>query len=168
MPAMLGRMTNASDHGLIRLIALFKLGKAMALLLLAAAAFDAARAGVLVRVSAWLGGLPLAEAHAGIHQVMDAVTGLTPRGVELIGMVALLYASLFAIEGFGLWAERGWAENLTMVATASLVPFEAWALLEHATALRAGALLINVSIAIYIFRLVRRKRKAVRSTRSAA
>lgn len=161
-------MTARTVHRVIRLIAIFKLLKASALLLLAAGAFEAAREGVLARLIGWLGGLPLAEGHFGIHQVITAMTDITPGGAELIGAVALLYALLFAIEGLGLWFERVWAEYLTVIASASLVPFELWALLEHATVLRAVALLINVSIVFYLFKQARRPRIAARSTRSMA
>lgn len=163
---MLGRMTTSSDHQVIRLIAIFKTCKAIALLLLAASAFEAARAGMLARVIAWLGGLPLAEGHVGIHRLISAMTDITPRGAELIGGVALVYALLFAVEGVGLWFEKTWAEYLTVLATASLVPFELWALLERATVLRGMAILINVLIVAYLLKLVRRPRIGVHSARS--
>jgi hypothetical protein len=42
----------------------------------------------------------------------------------VIGIVALLYAGLFAVEGGGLWLAKRWAECLTIIATTSFVPFE--------------------------------------------
>lgn len=152
------QMTSPTDHRVVRLIAIFKLLKAAALVLLAAGAFEAARVGVLAQLLAWLGSLPLTEAHAGIHRLLTDAGDVTPRGAEVIGAVALLYSGLFAVEGFGLWFEKSWAEYLTVIATASLVPFELWALLEHATVLRAFALLVNILIVVFLVRLVRRPR----------
>jgi uncharacterized membrane protein (DUF2068 family) len=151
-------MSETSDQRILRAIAIFKLCKCAALLLLAAGAFEIARVGVFDRVIAWLHHLPLAEGHFAIHRAVSALFDLTPRNVELIGLLAVAYALLFGTEGYGLWRERHWAEYLTVVATASLVPFELWALIEKMTVLRFGALAINVAIVVWLVLMLRRKR----------
>ena len=48
------------------------------------------------------------------------------------------------------WRERRWAEYLTAVATAGLLPFEIRELLERATVFRVGALTVNLAILIWL------------------
>lgn len=153
-------MTDRSDHRILRAIACYKLAKATALLLVAAGALEAAREGVLAQLIEWLRHLPLAEGHFGIRQAVALLLDVTPRDVELVGVIAVLYACLFAVEGYGLWRERHWAEYLTVIATASLIPFELWALIDKATLLRAAALLVNGAIVILLVVLVSRQRRA--------
>ncbi|MBN8480710.1 MAG: DUF2127 domain-containing protein [Xanthomonadales bacterium] len=65
----------------------------------------------------------------------------------------------FRHRGYGLWRGRHWAEWFTLVATASLVPLEAWAFFDSPTALRAAALLLNLAIVGVLFVLLRRQRR---------
>ena len=117
-----------SDHRVPRAIAILKLAKVCALLLIAAAAVEVASTGVLTHL------------------------------VE--GAIACCYTVLFAVSGFGLSRERRWAEYLTVIATASLVPFEAWAICKKATPLRGVALLANIAIVICVLALSRCQRGA--------
>ena len=72
----------------------------------------------------------------------------------MLGVVALLYATLFAIEGVGLWRERRWAEYLTVIATASFIPFEIVQLARQVSLARSAALGLNLLVVAYlIYRL---------------
>src|SRR3954471_23108299 len=62
-----------------------------------------------------------------------------PR-LRLIGAALLLYAAAEGIEAVGLWRRRRWAEYLTLVVTASLLPVEVDALADRPSVLRAGVL----------------------------
>jgi Predicted membrane protein (DUF2127) len=59
------------------------------------------------------------------------------------------------IEAIGLWHEKRWAEYLTVIATAGLMPFEIVELTRRVTVFRVGALVVNLAIVIW---LVWRKR----------
>jgi len=67
------------------------------------------------------------------------------------------YAGLFLTEGTGLLFRQRWAEWLTIVATSSLMPIEAYELVEKFTAVRLFALLINAAVVLYLIYLVRQK-----------
>src|SRR5262249_23481163 len=64
-------------------------------------------------------------------------------------------AILELVEGIGLWHERRWAEYLTVIATAGLLPFEILELTHRVTVIRIGALVVNLLIVVW---LVYRKR----------
>jgi uncharacterized membrane protein (DUF2068 family) len=63
---------------------------------------------------------------------------------------AVVYAVVEGVEAFGLWRERRWAEYLTALATAGFLPLEIHELLKRLTFVRAGALVVNVGILVYL------------------
>ncbi len=91
--------------------------------------------------------------------LIDWLTAMTPHNIELIATLACSYALLYATEGVGLWLQKRWAEYLTTVATASLIPFEIWELTRGLSLLKAAALALNVAIVIYLYRVLKSDRK---------
>ncbi len=86
--------------------------------------------------------------------------------VTILMFTALAYFVVELIEAIGLWHERRWAEYLTVIATAGLLPFEILELTRRITVLRVGALVVNVAIVVW---LVWRKRLfGLRGGRAAA
>jgi len=84
---------------------------------------------------------------------------LEPHNIMLIVAVAGAYATLYTVEGVGLWLRKRWAEYLTTIATASLIPFELWELTQGATPIKIGALLVNVAIVAYLVYVLRADRR---------
>jgi len=147
----------AADSGAaLRAIAVYKFAKGIGLLLLAAVAFRFVHTPSLEHLADWVAQLPLRSGHGIVLRWLDALLGLTPRKFELIGIGASIYATLFLVEGWGLWRRKRWAEYLTVFATASLIPFEAWEIYHHFTWLKVLALVLNIAIVIYLWRIVRR------------
>ena len=89
-----------------------------------------------------------------IHFI-DWLTSVTPRNIELAATLACAYALLYTTEGIGLWLQKRWAEYLTTVATASLIPFELWELTRGFSALKIAALAINIAIVVYLCYVIR-------------
>jgi uncharacterized membrane protein (DUF2068 family) len=133
----------------------FKLGKAVALLVLAAAMLHLLQPGALDRMVGRLGELPLAAGWRPMMHVINWVMQLSPRKIILAGILACAYALLYATEGIGLWLQKRWAEYLTTVATASLIPFEIWELTRGLSVLKATALAINIAIVVYLWYVIR-------------
>jgi uncharacterized membrane protein (DUF2068 family) len=65
-----------------------------------------------------------------------------------IGLLA--YALIELIEAAGLWLLKRWGEYFAVVATSFGLPFEIYELTEKITVLRAGALVINVGLVVYL------------------
>jgi uncharacterized membrane protein (DUF2068 family) len=146
-------------HPALAWIAIFKLGKAVALLILAAAMLRLLKPGALDHLVGRLAEFPLAAGWQPMMRVIDWLMDLSPHKIMLAGGLACGYALLYAIEGVGLWLQKRWAEYLTTVATASLIPFELWELTRGLSAPKFAALAINIAIVIYLIRILRADRK---------
>jgi uncharacterized membrane protein (DUF2068 family) len=68
------------------------------------------------------------------------------------------YSALFFTEGFGLALRKRWAEYLTIVSTASLLPLEVYEIAKHVSAAKIVVLLANIAIVVYLVLEVRRTR----------
>ncbi len=88
-----------------------------------------------------------------------------------IGLVAYSYAAITLLEGVGLYLEKVWGEVLTLIITASFLPWEILAIFHRLTWFRSALLLINLLVFLYLLRLVAeraRRRAARRKRRSRA
>ena len=152
-------MTRAreGDRGL-RLVALFKFTKAVALVATGLGAFSLLDPDVATRAARWSAALGTAPGYQVLGQVLAPAVGLPPSRLEIFGIGALLYAALFATEGTGLWLGRRWAEFLTLVATASFVPLEIVEIARRPVLLPVAALVLNLAVVAYLWRRIRSSR----------
>jgi len=143
----------------LQIIAVFKLLKAICLLLVAAAAFALIRSVRLDALAEWIASLPIQHGHRLLVRLLDTLLQLGPRKFVAIGTAACVYASLFLVEGWGLWNGKRWAEYLTVIATTSLIPFELWEIVHRVTLLKVCALTVNMVIVWYLIRLLRQEKR---------
>jgi uncharacterized membrane protein (DUF2068 family) len=133
--------------------------KSLALLFLAGEMLHLLQAGALDHLVGQLAELPLAAGWRPLTHAIDWVADLSPHKIVLAGVLACAYALLYAVEGIGLWMQKRWAEYLTVVATASLIPFEMWELSRGFSVLKIGALAVNIAIVVYLIYVIRVDRK---------
>jgi uncharacterized membrane protein (DUF2068 family) len=146
----------------IEIIAIFKFLKAAGLIAIAFGAIkmlDPATGDMLGR---WINALSTTSAHPHIESYLIKLNNFDSRHIQEFGVVALAYATLFMIEGIGLWHEARWAEYLTIVATSSLVPFEIYELVQKLTLVRAAALLVNLAAVVYLVWRIRHPEHKIR------
>ena len=145
------------DPGLLA-IAVFKLAKAIALVALGLGAFRLLDRHTVEHLTNWLLHFSLTTGQRFVDHLVDTLTTLTRRRTAAIGLGAIGYGSLFAVEGIGLWKGKRWAEYLTVIATSSLIPFEVYELARRITLVRVLALAINVAAVIYLVYRLRHPR----------
>jgi uncharacterized membrane protein (DUF2068 family) len=92
-----------------------------------------------------------------LHRLVARLHSLRARELRIAAIAALGYGGLELVEGVGLWLDQLWAEYLTVIATTLLIPFELYELARHPTVWKAGGILINVLIVIYLARALRRR-----------
>ena len=84
------------------------------------------------------------------------------RTHRLTLLAAIGYGTLELVEGVGLWLDQLWAEYLTVIATSLFIPFELYELVIRPSLGKAGGILINVLIVLYLARALRRRLTAAK------
>ena len=97
-----------------------------------------------------------------VHGIVTRLHRLHARELRIAGIAALGYGGLELVEGVGLWLDQLWAEYLTVIATTLLIPFELYELARKPTVWKAGGILVNVLIVVYLVWALRRRLAAER------
>ena len=150
-------MTRSHHTGMV-LIAGFKVVKGLLLLLVGVGLLELVHADVATLFSQLLEALHLNADSRILHILVLKVDALQPHSVLMMGIVSLAYAGLLLTEGIGLWFEVSWAAYLTVVSTSLFLPFELYEVIERGSALRIGALLLNLVIVLYLIKQLKQHR----------
>ena len=151
-------MTSPSRLGLLRLIALFKLFKALVLLASLATVFNLVRQDDPARtIISWALAFHVDRDNQYLSSGVAALLHLNPKQFALLTLGTLLYAVLFSVEGIGLWFAKTWAEYLTIIATAGFIPLELHEVIRRISAPKAVTLALNIAIVAYLVVQVRRR-----------
>lgn len=67
-----------------------------------------------------------------------------------IGFAAFCYAGVGVLEAIGLYLEKTWGELLTVIITASFLPFELHEINHRVTWIRVGLFLSNLAVLVYL------------------
>jgi uncharacterized membrane protein (DUF2068 family) len=81
-----------------------------------------------------------------IVRELERIGSVRSGALDVVIATALAYFCLELVEAIGLWHERRWAEYLTVVATAGLLPLEIVEIARRITVIRVGALVVNLAI----------------------
>jgi uncharacterized membrane protein (DUF2068 family) len=87
------------------------------------------------RASAWL---------------LARVLHLDERRLRLITIAFFVYATLYLVEGVGLYLQKLWAEWLTVVTTSILLPLELYELVVHPSGMKVALIVVNVVVIAYL------------------
>ena len=92
-----------------------------------------------------------------LHRIVAYLHHLHASQLRIAATFALGYGVLELVEGTGLWLDQLWAEYLTVIATSLLIPFELYELVRHPSVWKAGGIIVNVAIVIYLIHLLRQR-----------
>src|ERR1700761_1309282 len=93
------------------------------------------------------------ESHL-VNFILDKASVLNDPILRRIGVAAFCYSGLSLAEGIGLYLERAWGEILTLIITASFLPWEIFEVIQKLTWIRVGLLVINFLVFLYLLKLV--------------
>jgi uncharacterized membrane protein (DUF2068 family) len=133
-------------------IAVFKLVKGALLLLVGLGLLKLVHADIATLFSRLIEALHLNADSRIIHALVLKVDALQPHSVLVAALVSLGYAGMLLLEGIGLWLERSWAAYLTVISTSLLLPFEFYEVIDRVSMIRAGVLVLNLVIVLYLVR----------------
>ncbi len=94
-----------------------------------------------------------------VNFLADKASLLDDPLLRRIGVLAFCYAGVSAAEGVGLYLEQAWGEYLTLIITASFLPWEIFEIFHRLTWVRVGVLVVNILIFLYLLKLVVSRRQ---------
>ncbi|MGI5207175.1 DUF2127 domain-containing protein [Spirillospora sp. CA-108201] len=103
--------------------------------------------------------------HSKVVTSVRHVFDLDARTLRWLAVGLIVYGAIELIEAVGLWLLRRWGEYFAVVATCFGLPIEIYELAEKVTALRVGALVLNIGLIVYI--VVTKRLFGVRGGRAA-
>ncbi len=142
----------------LALIGGFKLVKATGLVVVGLGVLSLVHRDVARTINALVEQLRIDPENSVIHGLVAKLVGVRPSRLEEVGFGTLFYAALFATEGVGLILAKRWAEYMTLVVTVSFLPLEVYELVAHRSVLKATVVVVNVAVALYLLRVLRRQR----------
>jgi uncharacterized membrane protein (DUF2068 family) len=151
--------TDTSGRGALTAIALFKLFKATLLVVVAIGAQRLLHRDIQATIIHWARAVRVDPDDHLLQRILERVARIDAHQIKAISLGLFLYAGLFATEGVGLLLKRRWAEYLTVISTALLLPLEILEVIRHPHVGRVVVLIANVLIVIYLIAQLRRTRR---------
>jgi len=150
-------MTKSKAHGRgLQLIAAFKLLKGLALLALGIGALKLLHRDVEAIVVHWINVFQVDPHSHYLQLLLQKLSILDDRRLKELSVGTFVYSAIFLTEGVGLALRKSWAEYLTIITTASLLPLELYELAKHASIGKVLALAINLAVVVYLALEIRR------------
>jgi len=150
-------MPGKTAHGrALRLIAAFKLLKALALVAVGVGALKLLHKDVAAVAEHWINMFQVDPHNHFIDLLLDKLSILDDRRLKELSIGTFLYAGIFLVEGVGLAWQKRWAEYFTIITTSSLLPIEIYELARRVNIGRSLALVINVAVVVYLISELRR------------
>ena len=147
----------SADNRVIRLIALFKLLKAVLLIAVGMSALHLLHKDVATVVEHWVKLLGLDPGNRYIDRALQKVGNLTPAQIKRFGIGSFIYAGLFLTEGIGLWLVKRWAEWFSVIITSSLLPLEIYEIHRHPSPIKILVLILNIAVVGYLIYCIRQE-----------
>ena len=90
---------------------------------------------------------------------LEAASSLTNARLWMLTAFAAGYSALRFAEAWGLWFQLAWAEWLALVSGGIYLPLELYELWHKPTPLRAGIVLLNLGIVVFMAMSLRQERR---------
>ena len=91
--------------------------------------------------------------------LLEKLSNVDDRRLRQLSVGTFFYSALFLLEGTGLALAKRWAEYLTIVTTASLMPLEVYEIYVHLSWARVVVLLVNIVVVAYLVVELRRTKR---------
>ena len=153
------------DRGLI-VIGGLKLLYGLFFILIGIGALKLLHKDLVYILSSWAVDLRFNPESRFVNLVLDKVALIDAHRLKEISIGVFCYAALDWIEGLGLIFEKVWAEYLTLILTASFLPWELFVMARHATWAKLILFIINLLVLIYLVFVVQKRLRHRERTRS--
>jgi len=165
LPSQLSLVPQRRNKGLI-LIAVYKIGQALLFIALGVGALRLLHKDIQDELTQLIDHLRFNPESKLINFILVQASIIDDHMLRRVSAVLFAYAGLGLIEGIGLYLEKVWAEYLTLLITASFLPFEIFEVIRRLTWIRASLLLLNVLVFFYLLKVVTERVRVRRSLRT--
>ena len=150
-------MTGKTAHGRgLRVIAAFKLIKALALIVVGVGALRLLHKDVAAIAEHWIGVFQVDPHNHFIDLLLIKLAKVDDHRLKQLSIGTFIYAGVFLVEGMGLALQKRWAEYFTIITTSSLLPIEIYELVRRVSFGRCLALAVNLAVVAYLIFELRR------------
>jgi uncharacterized membrane protein (DUF2068 family) len=140
-------------------IAVFKLFKGLALLAVGIGAHTLIHKDLLMEAQHWVDLFRIDPHNHYLHLILEKLGKVDAKKLRELSLGTFVYSGVFLTEGVGLALRKRWAEFLTIISTAGLIPLEIYEMVKHFTLLKVLLLLVNIAIVVYLVLELRRNPK---------
>jgi len=153
-------MTDTSSikkqKGGLKVIALFEAFKGLLVLLTGLAAFSLMHKDIQVVAEQLVGHLHLNPAKHIPKIFIEAAGNLTDGRLRSLALLAVLYAAMRLVEGFGLWFAKRWSEWFALLSGGIYLPIELYELAKGFSWIKIGFVSINLTVVLYMIFMLKR------------
>ena len=165
LPSQVSLVPPRRNKGLI-LIAAYKIGQALLFIALGVGALRLLHKDIQDELTQLIDHLRFNPESKLINFILVQASIIDDHMLRRVSAVLFAYAGLGLIEGIGLYLEKVWAEYLTLLITASFLPFKIFEVIRRLTWIRASLLLLNVLVFFYLLKVVTERVRVRRSLRT--
>ncbi|HEX4031885.1 MAG TPA: DUF2127 domain-containing protein [Terracidiphilus sp.] len=156
MPKSLSRASSRlrSHNQWLLLIALFKFAQALLFIAVGVGALHLLHRDIADELYNLADRLHFNPEWRFVDFLLDKASLINDPLLRRIGLAAFCYAGLGTAEGIGLYLEKTWGEAMTLIITASFLPWEIIEIVHRITWPRVGLLIINVMVFLYLIKVI--------------
>src|SRR5271156_45901 len=140
---------SASERWIVA-IGVWKLLEAALFIVLGIGALKLLHKDLVDVVTHFLADLRLDPEGRFVNLILEKVALIDPHRLKQISLAIFAGAALHLIEGVGLVLRKVWAEYVTLILTASFLPWELFEILRHVTWLKVVLTLLNIAVVVYL------------------
>lgn len=146
----------------LMVIAAFKILKGLGLMAVGIGALHFLHRNLATEIAHGIDLLRIDPHNHYLHWILEKLVNADEKTLRELSVGTFFYSALFLCEGVGLALRKRWAEYLTIISTASLMPIEVLEIYKSPSAGRVLLLLLNLVVVAYLVRELRRTRIAIR------
>jgi uncharacterized membrane protein (DUF2068 family) len=146
-------------HGGLMAIAALKFVNGIGLLALGLGALHFLHGDIAKEFAHWIELLRADPHNRYLIWLVQKLSNVDEHRLRQLSLGTFFYSALFLCEGTGLALAKRWAEYLTIVTTASLMPLEIYEIYLRTTWPRSVVLVVNIVVVVYLVRELRRTKR---------
>lgn len=154
------RNNEKQDRGLLA-IAVFKIVKGLGLMAVGFGALHFLHRDVAAVIANWVDLLRIDPQNHYLRRLLERVANVDDKKLRELSAGTFFYSALFLCEGVGLALRKRWAEYLTIISTASLMPIEILEIYKKPSAAKVVLLVVNLAVVVYLVFQLRRNREGI-------